>query len=273
VYGPFDTATYGQGPWFRDRGPSEPSGVIGTPAASASAGELGLTAAGFGLSLSIGRAHVRGASYERTGSAWTDTVPANTSSAGPRNDLVVLRRDLVAKTVVPVRIQGTAAASPTDPAVTQNEDGTWDLTLFRVQAPASSGTPLVITDLRRWIDPASGSLLPAYQYPSFTSSWGNYNATSYERCRYYLTPAGDLRIVGVLANASGLIAGQTTTMFNLPAGYRPPRNAIRGALSNGITPQRIDVGSNGDVVHQSSNGALTASTAFVELDLTIPMYE
>lgn len=151
VFGPFDGPTYGQGPWYRDRGYLEPSGVQGLPAATPAAGDLGLTAAGFALTLGLGRAHVRGASYERTGSAWTGATPANTGTVGPRNDLLVLRRDLVAKTIVPTYLQGTPAATPADPAMTQAEDGTWDLPLFRVQAPISSGTPLVITDLRTWL--------------------------------------------------------------------------------------------------------------------------
>lgn len=157
--GPFDGSTFAQAQYFRDRGPLEVSGVVGPPQTAAGSGELGLTAAGFGLTLALGRAHVRGAAYERTGTAWTDTVPANSSGVGPRNDLVVLRRDLTAKTVVPVRLQGTAAATPADPAITQAENGVWDLPLFRVQAPPSSGTPLVITDLRPWIDPGAGALV------------------------------------------------------------------------------------------------------------------
>jgi len=151
VSGPFDNASFLQAQWFRDRGYLDPSGVFGTAAATPAAGDLGLTAAGFDLTLGLGRAHVRGAYYERTGTGWTETVPANTSAIGPRRDLIVLRRDLVAKTVTPLRIQGAPAASPADPAVLQNEDGAWDLPLFRVQAPASSGTPLIITDLRRFI--------------------------------------------------------------------------------------------------------------------------
>jgi hypothetical protein len=87
--GPFDGRRSRRRSGYRDRGYLEPSGVQGLPPGAApGGGELGLTAAGFGLTLGLGRAHVRGAAYERTGSAWTYTVPANTSSAGPRNDLV-----------------------------------------------------------------------------------------------------------------------------------------------------------------------------------------
>lgn len=149
--GPFDQSTFAQAQYYRDRGHLEPAGVQGAPAATAAAGDLGLTAAGFALTMGLGRAHVRGAAYERTGTAWTYTAPANTSAAGPRNDLLVLRRDLTAKTVAPTYVQGTAAATPADPATAANEDTTYDLLLFRVQAPANSGTPLVITDLRRWL--------------------------------------------------------------------------------------------------------------------------
>jgi hypothetical protein len=153
LHGPWDGSTFGQGPFYRDRGPLEASGVVGAPAASAAAGELGLTAAGFALSLSLGRAHVRGAAYERTGTAWTYTVPANTNPTQARIDLLVLRRDLVAKTVTPVVLQGTPAAAPVPPAMTQVEDGTWDEPLHEFTVPANSGTPLVIRDRRRWITP------------------------------------------------------------------------------------------------------------------------
>ena len=158
--GPFDTGNFYQAGHYRDRGPLEPSGVVGPPAASAGAGNLPLTAAGFDLTMGLGRAHVRGAYYERTGSAWTDSVPANTSSVGPRIDVIALRRDLTAMTTVPVRIQGTPAASPAVPGLSLVEDGAWDLELYRVTVPANSGTPLVIEDRRRWLSP-NGGLVPA----------------------------------------------------------------------------------------------------------------
>lgn len=148
LYGPFDGASYSQSQWYRDAG--TPSGVLGAAGASPAAGDLSLTASGFTLSMGLGRARVRGAAYERSGTAWTDVVPANASSVGPRIDRVVLRRDVVAKTVVPLRIQGTAAATPAPPALSRVENGAWDLPLYQVTVPASSGTPLVIADERVW---------------------------------------------------------------------------------------------------------------------------
>ncbi len=148
LHGPWDGSTFAQSQWYRDVG--DPSGVMGAPGASPAVGDLALTASGFTLSMALGRARVRRAAYERSGTAWTDVVPANASSVGPRIDRVVLRRDLAAKTVVPVRIQGTASATPVAPALTRVENGTWDMPLFQVTVPPSSGTPLVIADERVW---------------------------------------------------------------------------------------------------------------------------
>ncbi len=157
-FGPFDDQNYAQGRWFRDRGWVEPSGVVGVAAANAAAGDLGLTTNGLTSSLGLGRAHVRGAGYERTGAAWTYTHPTNTN-VNPRIDRVVLRRDLAAKTVTPAVIQGTPAVSPSAPALTRVEDGAWDLPLHRVTVPANSGTVLSVFDERAWIDPDTGALV------------------------------------------------------------------------------------------------------------------
>jgi len=271
VAGPFDTASYGQAPWFRDRGPLEPSAVMGTPSATAAGGELGLTAAGFGLTMSLGRAHVRGASYERTGSAWTDTVPANTSGLGPRNDLVVLRRNLVAKTVVPTRIQGTAAASPVDPAVTQVEDGTWDLPLFRVVAPPSSGTPLAITDLRKWVDPDTGSVVTAWiDFPVVAGGYFDHYAATTQQAvngvpKVQLRQEDKrvkLRGVAYAANSAGA-GGVYTAAGGFPAIFRPALPVpimVPANVGGGYSLYRLDVGSNGTLYVASAT--IPAGTYF-----------
>jgi hypothetical protein len=149
VYGPFTGQTWTQGQWFRDAYAREGSSrVYGTSFASTGVGDLALTTSGLTVTLALGRAHVRGAGYERTGTAWSTTLATNTN-ANPRIDRIVLRRDLTAGTVVPTVIQGTPAATPTVPAATQVEDGVWDLPLFNVQVPGGSGTTLTnITDER-----------------------------------------------------------------------------------------------------------------------------
>src|SRR5690242_9588896 len=135
VYGPFDTVTWMQSPWYRDAWARSVSGVYGTSFGSASAGDLGLTVSGLTITMALGRAHVRGAGYERTGTAFSYAVPANTNATLARIDRLVLRRDLAAKTVTPTFLQGTPAATPAAPALTQSDDpavssGQWDLPLF-----------------------------------------------------------------------------------------------------------------------------------------------
>jgi hypothetical protein len=171
LHGPWDGGSFGQAQYFRDRGPLEPSGVYGSPGANAGAGELGLTAVGFVLSLALGRAHVRGAAYERTGTAWTYTVPANTNATLARMDRLVLRRDLVAKTVLPTYLQGTPAGTPTAPNMSAAENASWDEPLFRITAPANSGTPLTIIDDRRWISRGVGRRLRLTSTLPVTTTW------------------------------------------------------------------------------------------------------
>jgi hypothetical protein len=169
VHGPWSTGGFTQGPYYRDRGYTEPSGVQGAPAATPGAGDLGLTAVGLTLSLGLGRAHVRGAAYERTGTAWTYATPANTNATLNRIDRVVLRRDLAAQTVAPAVLQGTAAATPAPPALTQAEDGVWEIGLFQVTVPPASGTTLTIVDERTWIDPATAQVVAAHGYVEGTA--------------------------------------------------------------------------------------------------------
>jgi hypothetical protein len=141
VYGPFTGQTWQQSAWYRDAASRELSGVFGAVFTAPDAGDLALTTSGLTVTLALGRAHVRGAGYERTGTAWSATLATNTAT-NPRVDRLVLRRDLAAQTVLPTVLQGTPAASPAAPAVTQVEDGVWDLPLFSVTVPGGSGTTL-----------------------------------------------------------------------------------------------------------------------------------
>lgn len=143
VYGPFTAQTWGQAQWFRNAFALGPSGVISASNyQSYDQGDLRMTVAGLTITMGLGRARVRGAGYERTGTAWSYDVPANTNPTQARIDRLVLRRDLAAGTVVPVVLLGTPAASPAAPAITQVEDGVWDLPLHSWTTPANSAAPL-----------------------------------------------------------------------------------------------------------------------------------
>lgn len=159
IVGPFDGKPWSQDEFLRHMGAALPSGVHGSPAASSSAGDLALTLSGLNWSIGTGAATVRGAGFTRTTSAG-DVTAVNTHGSWSRRDRLVLRRDVAAKTVTPVRIQGTPAASPVAPAIQQNETGQWDLRLFSYLVPPNSGTALTgVVDERPWIrQPISATL-------------------------------------------------------------------------------------------------------------------
>ena len=159
TYGPFDGVTWTQSQWYRNAPAWSPSGVIDTPASGTTTGSFGLTFNGITANVAAGRAWVRGSGYELAGGSKALTIAANTNSSLSRIDRIVLRRDLSAKTVTMIVLQGTPAGTPTAPALTQVETGQWDSPLFSFLVPPNSGTVITgVTDERPWIDPDGGSV-------------------------------------------------------------------------------------------------------------------
>lgn len=243
IAGPFDGSAgqWGQAQWYRDAYARTETGVYGLPVSSVGAGDLALTLNGLGWSVGLGRAHVRGAGYERTTSPSTGTVPANTSGTA-RIDRLVLRRDLASKTVTVVRIQGTPAASPLIPGLSIVEDGVWDTPLFRFTVPANSGTTLTgVTDERRWI--GDGVSIP-YEVVTPGSGWYQYGAglqaLTVSRCRGLIT------VSGTLGNTNTYSGPQTVA--TLPPAYRPLNGNVPGILSlNGVQFGRADALPTGNI--------------------------
>lgn len=145
---------------------------------------------GLSLSVAAGFAVLRGHGY-LTDTAVSLTAPAADVS-NPRIDLVTLKLDPSADSIVLGIKQGTAAASPVAPTLTQTDTAVFELALasYRINAGASSLTAL--TDLRtyaglelyRW-STASRDLTPRrvgdIGYNTTTSQWewyagsGTYN--------------------------------------------------------------------------------------------------
>jgi hypothetical protein len=107
------------------------SGVAGFPNDTAlkvtgdSSGMNAKTAAGFAI--------VRGFMY------YSDAVVTNTisaSSSNPRIDLIILRLDPTANTIVQAVLTGTPSSSPTAPALTQTTTGIYEIEIGRVTVPA-----------------------------------------------------------------------------------------------------------------------------------------
>lgn len=153
--GPFDTKAWAQEEWYRHMLPAMPSGVIGSPAASATSGGLAFLVSGLNVGLDQGRANVGAAGFYRTGAQSANIpVEANGNASLHRRDRLVLRRSIATNTVTPVVIKGTAAASPVAPTITRS-DTVWDETMFSFLVPPNNATTLTgVTDERRWLDPA-----------------------------------------------------------------------------------------------------------------------
>ncbi len=144
-YGPFSGTPWAEADWFRFAPAFAPDGVLG-------ATDFTLTPSGLSVTVGTGRAWVGGTGFRRYDSPGSTPIPANTHSTYSRRDRVVLRRSLTARTVTVTLLQGTAAVSPTAPALTQNVDGNWAVQLWSFLVPPNSGTAITgIIDERVFI--------------------------------------------------------------------------------------------------------------------------
>jgi hypothetical protein len=223
LYGPFTGQTWLQSQWFRDAWARSPSGVFGPSFGVSTAGDLALTVAGLTATMGLGRAHVRGAGYERTGTAWSYAVPANTATTA-RVDRLVLRRDLAAGTVLPTVLQGTPAASPAAPALTRVEDGVWDLPLFRFTVPANSGAPLtgIVDDRVPGGSQGPGPLLttgPLVAVTGIATGWALNAVTAQRLTRDLAQVAAEFTRTGaaITVGADGEVTN--TSLGRLPAAW------------------------------------------------------
>lgn len=107
------------------------SGVAGFPTDTA----LQVTAPGGTMTVTTaaGFAIVRGFMYS-SDAVVTNTISA--SSSNPRIDLIILRLDPSANSIVQAVLTGTPAASPSAPALTQTTTGIYEIEIGRVTVPA-----------------------------------------------------------------------------------------------------------------------------------------
>lgn len=105
---------------------------------------------GMELTVSAGFAIVRGFAYENTTSL---TLTADAATAQPRIDTVILRLDPGANSIVAAIKKGTAAASPSAPALTQIAGAVWEMPLADILIPASATAldPANLTDRRAFL--------------------------------------------------------------------------------------------------------------------------
>jgi hypothetical protein len=129
------------------------NGVNGTP----DGGELEVDAAGAGLAVDIaaGQAMVRGHFYSSTEVETRSLATADATN--DRIDLVVLRLDPVANTILLAVKTGVPDPAPVAPALVQTDGGIFEQPLANVLVPANAGVPSTITDRREFMGTKLGT--------------------------------------------------------------------------------------------------------------------
>ena len=113
--------------------------------------------AGTGLAVDVeaGQAMVRGHYYVST--ATESLALATADATNDRIDLVVLKLDPVANSIVLNVKTGTPAGSPSAPALVQTDAGVFEQPLAEVLVPATAGVPGTIADAREFMGTRLGS--------------------------------------------------------------------------------------------------------------------
>jgi hypothetical protein len=103
----------------------------------------------------------------------------------------------------------------------------------------------------------------SWQTPTLLNSWANYSS-SFNPAGYWLDALSIVHFRGVIAGGS-----QGTTIFTLPAGYRPQNEeafytANYSTATGSIAFGRFDVLPNGNVVCQTITQGGTSSAFFMD---------
>jgi hypothetical protein len=105
--------------------------------------ELVVSGVSGGVKVATGAALVNGTLYENTVAL---SLAIETPSSDPRIDRIVLRKTWVDQKIRLAVLQGTEAASPTAPTLTQSEGDTWEVSLAQVRI--TIGGVITVTDER-----------------------------------------------------------------------------------------------------------------------------
>lgn len=84
--------------------------------------------------------------------------------------------------------------------------------------------------------------------PAFQGTWANFGST-WRGARFWKDPVGVVHLEGLVAGGA-----TATTVFTLPAGYRPGMGVLFGSDMNAQVHARIDVESDGDVIARFGAG-------------------
>lgn len=151
----------------------------------------------------------------------------------------------VSGTLASGRIPFTSAAGQlaTDPSLV------WDAANDRMGIGMTPGYPLDVNGSLR----VSGIVVEDWQTPTLAGTWKDFlggNTTT----QYYKDPLGRVHLKGTLVSGSA-----SSTIFTLPAGYRPSER-MRFAVGANSAYGEVQISAAGTVSH------VTGSTTFFHLD-------
>lgn len=126
---------------------------------------------GMNVKVAAGYAMVRGHFYKNDATATLTITAANGSN--PRKDLIVLKLDPTSANSIVLAVKtGTAGASPSDPSLTQTDEGVWEFPIARVNVPAGASTISAgnVEDIRQFMGKPFGTWASNTLRPSVTAS-------------------------------------------------------------------------------------------------------
>lgn len=132
---------------------------------------------GMQVKVRIGYGMVRGHFYKNDAVV---TLPITASSSNPRKDLIVLKLDpTTANSIVLAVKTGTAAPSPTDPALTQTDEDVYEFPIARVNVAASASTIAAgnVDDLRTFMGEPVGKWTTALRPSAPNTGLIGFNTT------------------------------------------------------------------------------------------------
>ncbi len=179
------------------------NGVNGTP----DGGELEVDDATAGLAVDIaaGQAMVRGHFYIST-----DVETRSLAVADPSNDridLVVLRLDPIANSVIIAVKTGVPDPSPVAPALVVTDGGIFEQPLAEVLVPANAGVPGTITDRREFMGTKLGSWTTDGRPPITGRPLFGFNTTTGQIEFYNTNTSAWASVGGVGLEATFLLMG------------------------------------------------------------------
>jgi len=104
--------------------------------------------------------------------------------------------------------------------------------------------------------PASTVISPSWIAVTYASPWLDSALSGYSGSQYYKDAAGIVHVI-VSAKCSSPPTGAGTTIFTLPAGYRPPASNLIAAYIDTGTVNYCKVQSDGQVVPLSGGATVT----------------